>query len=846
MKQQPDHSLNQHPDKSITAIIANGLGLPSLALLRTMVQQAWATGGLGLLMAALVLAVMATSLIGFSRETLLQATRQQAGQLLGGDLVVSAADPLPSVWQQAARQSGLRTTSVESFSGMVQHGEDFVLASVKAIEGGYPVRGVLRVTTEQGRAIAQTAPPTPGQVWIESTLAARLGVGLGDSLQLGMSTFRVSGEITRDSNRETGMSGFAPSLIMNLADVPATQVIQPGSRIEYRLLMAGTPAQVARFASSHPKLGSGLTLRRADEGNSRLMRPIQSLQDYAQIASLMVLILSGIALSLSSWRFVEQQRPVMALLRCLGADSRQLLWLCIGLAMLGWLVAVLVGTLLGMGAGYLVLSLIRQLVPMLELPFVPLQVMGPALTEGGVAAAVLLMGFGWPAARQLLQVPPTLVLRQQMALPGYSVLATSLIAWLVVLGYSISRSSQWQLGVVLVMGVSALLLLAFLLIWVVLLALRHYRQGRAMDLFQPRDARLLALQTAALALGVGLMSSVLLLRGDFLGQWEQQLGKETPNYFLYGVPPQDLAALEQRLQAKPWSVSPFYPSLRARLLTRNGLPFGAQAKRDNALQRELNLTMAAQLPANNALTAGKPLHRAGEASVEVGLAERLGIQVGDRLQFERPEGPLNVTVVNLRTVKWDSFQPNFFVILAPGTLDATAGSYLASMRVPANDAAQLPALIREFPAVLFLDIGAILSEIRDILGHAADALALLAVLVSASGLLVLLSSLRLQLVQRQRELALLRTLGVTRQQLRGQLLKELLTVGLISGVVGVAMGELISLVLSQRLELPVQWHPLWWLVGPTGMAILAMLAGALQLRSLWTMTPAQLWRRVLG
>jgi len=812
-------------------------------LFRLIFRQTWQSGGLGLLLAALILAVTATTTLRFAADSVRDAIAQQAGQLLAADLVLTSDDPLDPIWQQRATDAGLRQSSVVLFSSMLQAKDEFSLVNVKAVNQGFPLRGEL-VLSPAGLPAGQA--PEIGTVWLEPRLATLMRVKQGDPVQIGDATLTVMGEISRDPNRETGFSGFSPTVLINAADIGKTNAVQVGSRIDYRLLMAGTPDQVRAFErqwskqidATEDKIGE-INLRSASDGNTRLMRPVRLLNDYGQVAGLLTLLLCGLAIALTTRRLVAQQLDSIALVRCLGASRPQLVTAYLQILLCLWAVAVLVGMLLGGLSGYGLLTVLRQGLQGVELPFMWATLLtGPVLTAA-VTALLMLLGFAIPSLLRLLNVSPLRVLRSDVVPATWSGFALTAVAWLALFGFVLLQTGKLALSLSLIIGLAVLLALMFGVIYAVLLGLK--RSGWLQDALV-RQPVASSVRVLSLSLGLGLVGVVLLLRGDLLNRWQQSLPVGTPNHFIYGLPSDQTTAFTDALAQRQLTVPPLYPMVRGRLTQINGQPLSAEVAEDRTAQRELNLTMAKDF-ANSPIVAGQPFSAPNQVSVEQEVAARLGMALGDRVTMSLPEGDIEATIVSLRSVDWDSFQPNFFFIYSPETLQPSSGSYLGSLYIAPEKRAQLPSLIREFPAVLLIDVDAILAEIRRLLDLLGQALGLLAGLVGVSGLLVLLASLRIMVDERQSEVALLRAFGLSRRQLRRRLLGEMALLGAISGVFAVVLAEGLALIIAWRLELPLRLHLEWWLMAPLLLTLLAVLTGLRPLAKLWQQSPLAVLQR---
>ncbi|EPN6552288.1 ABC transporter permease [Acinetobacter baumannii] len=813
-------------------------------LLKPLLLQSFRTGGLYLLIIALSLAISATTALKFSNDQVKNAVSLQAAQMLAADLVLSNNEPIDAKWQKRADQLGLKQTNVTMFSSMAHTQDQFVMVNVKAIEPAFPLRGKLEIEP-------MASGIQPGEVWLSQRAADLLKVKLGDMVSIADAAFRFSGVIVRDSNQELGFSGFSPTVIIHQADIAKTHAIQTGSRIDYRLLMSGQPEQVQSFSrqfkQQHQTANDqeetiGLRLRDASESNSRLLRPLENLDTFLQLANILTILLCGIAIALTSQRYVQQNQDHIALIRCLGASKFQILWAYIGLLCVVSAISIAIGSLLGIMMGYGLLELMLQLIPQLELSFSVVGFLLGPLPIAIFTSVIVLLGFILPSIWELLNTPPIRVIREQaksrkslffMFFAGI----TSLVIFSLVLSENLMLSI-WVL--------TAIILLCILLYTVVWLLLRALKKMKTRLSFYIRSASQSALQITALALGLSLITVLSVLRTDLLERWQQQLPEGTPNQFVYGLPPFDLKAFEQQLKQNGWQSTPLYPNIRGRLLAKNDIPFSEEAiKQNNALRRELNLTQSSALSNDNVITKGQAEFNAvGQVSVESKTAESLGIQIGDRLTFSLPEGTLQAKVINFRNVEWESFSPNFFFIFSPKTLDENAGSYLGSFYVPKQDQPKMIHMIQQFSNTVFIDVDRILDEVKRLMNVLVKIVTVLAALVGFSGILVLIACLNLLMDERRREVALLRSFGLSKNKMKQMLSLEIGFLGLLAGIVACCFAEVISAIASYKMNMALQWHIEIWLILPFAMMLLCALIGRYRLGYLCNLPPLQSLREL--
>ena len=814
-------------------------------LLKPLLLQSFRTGGLYLLIIALSLAISATTALKFSNDQVKNAVSLQASQMLGADLVLSNNEPIEQPWKKRAEQLGLKQTNVTLFSSMAHTQDQFVMVNVKAIEPLFPLRGQLEIEPK-------TQAIQSGEVWLSQRAADLLKVKLGDAVSIADGTFRFSGVIVRDSNQELGFSGFSPTVIIHQADIAKTHAIQTGSRIDYRLLMAGRPEQVQTFAkqfkqqhqTTNKELDetAGLRLRDASESNSRLLRPLENLDTFLQLANILTILLCGIAIALTSQRYVQQNQDHIALLRCLGASKFQILWAYIGLLCIVSAISIVMGSLLGLVMGYGLLQLMLQLIPQLELSFslIPL-LLGP-LPIAIFTSVIVLLGFILPSIWELLNTPPIRVIREEAkSRKSLFFMFFAGISSLIV--FSLVLSENLMLSILVLAAIIILCIFLYTAVWLLLRSLKKMKNRLSFYIRSPSQS---ALQITALALGLSLITVLSVLRTDLLQRWQQQLPEGTPNQFVYGLPPFDLKDFEQQLKQNGWQSTPLYPNIRGRLLAKNDVPFSEEAiKQNNSLRRELNLTQSNQLPNDNAITKGQTqFNGVGQVSVESKTAESLGIQIGDKLTFSLPEGNLQTKVVNFRSVEWESFSPNFFFIFSPKTLDENAGSYLGSFYVPKPDQPKMINIIQQFSNTVFIDVDRILDEVKRLMNVLVKIVTVLAALVGFSGVLVLVACLNLLMDERRREVALLRSFGLSKNKMKQMLSFEIGFLGLLAGIVACCFAEVISAIASYKMNMAIQWHFEIWLILPLGMMLVCALIGRYRLGYLCNLPPLQSLREL--
>ena len=795
------------------------------------------------LLLALIIGVGSVSTTGFLGDRIKRAMGEQGASFLGADLLVTSPRPIEA-WPPHA----LKTSRALEFSSMVSHGDAFQLATLRAVDAAYPLRGEVRIADRPFEPGApRPAQPPPGAVYVDQELLALLNTQVGDTVQIGEAAFRIAGVVVEEPGQLGGVFGFAPRVFLRADDVEATRVLQPGSRLTYLYQFAGEQDLLAAFSAAlKPTLEATQRLIGSREGVETLRGAFANADRYLQLTALISLLLSVAAIAIAAHRHALRHYDQAALLRCMGATTAQLRTL--------YAVQLLTLGLLGSLAGVAIGALMQQALAGMILPDAVTRL--PSLGATPIAVAVVsgllaLAGASLPALLRLIRVPPLRVLRRDLPpLPA--------AAWLsaTVSGSALLILIAWYAGDArLVAGfVGALAALVVVLVGLARLGLAAgrgvqkisygpVRFGLAQMLRHRFDS---TLQLGAFTLALFLVALLALVRSDLIDGWRQQLPENAPNYFLVNIAPHQQEGVAAYLAAHRLQASALYPMVRGRLVSKNGIPIAdtlpPDARDTNTLRRELNLTWTAILPANNVILAGTwhDERRAAAISVEAGMAERLNLALGDTLGFESGDQTIAARITSIRSVKWESMQPNFFVIFAPGQLDALPASSIASVYVPPDAAGVLPGFVKAFPGITVLALDKLIANIEAVFAQIIGAIQLLLGFLLAAGMAVVVATLLASLDARQQEAVLLRTLGAQRAYLAKGLWSEFVALGLLAGLLASVCAEIAMALIADRLfDLPVRLHPWLWLALPVAGALLVGMSGWLTTRHITRVPPMQ-------
>ncbi len=815
----------------------------------SILQLGWRTllrdlraGELRLLAVAVTLAVAALTSVAFFADRLQGGLQRDALQILGGDAVVASDNATPASFVQRARALGLQMVTTVGFPTMGRasdaQGGASRLVAFKSVQPGYPLRGSLTVADAPGAPEQTTRDiPAPGEVWVDAPLLDALGLKMGDALLLGDASLRIARIIVIEPDRGAGFMAFAPRVMVNEADVAATGLVQPASRLTYRFAVAGEPRAVREFSAwatqevEQPGV-HGVRLESIESGRPEMQQTLDRAQKFLSLVALLAALLSAVAVALAARGFAAGHLDASAMLRVLGQSQRAIAgsyaveFLLVGLA------ASALGVLLGYAVHHVFVLLLAGLVE----SSLPGASPWPAALGLGVGLT-LLVAFGLPPVLQLAQVPPLRVIRRDI---GGLRPASVAVLGLGVAGFAallLVVSSDLKLGLIAVGGFAVAVGLFALLSWLAVVLLRKSVNESTAPRWLVLATRQISarpayavVQVSSLAVGLLALVLLVLLRTDLIASWRQATPPDAPNRFVINIQPDQADAFRQTLDRAGVQRYDWYPMIRGRLVAINGQPITPESYTEDRAQRlverEFNLSNAAAQPPHNQVVAGRwTPGEEGGASVEDGLAKTLGLKLGDTMRFDMAGVPHEVRITSLRKVDWGSMRANFFVMFPVDHLEGAAVTYLAAYRAP--EAAGFDnALVRQFPNITNVDMGATLTQVQRVLDQVVRAVEFLFGFTLAAGLVVLFAAVTATREERAREYAIMRALGARGSLLGDVQRAELAGVGLLAGVLASCVAVAVGWALA-RFVFDFSWtaSPVVPLVGGLAGAVLALLAG---------------------
>lgn len=818
----------------------------------------WRGGEVKLLAAALMLAVAVVSGIAIFTDRLERTLVQETNMLLGADRILRSPQPHDPAWSVAADSAGITHTTAVRFNSMVYAGNNMYLGSVRAVSDGYPLRGQIDISTTP----FATAPekinkaegiPPPGEAWVDSRLLPLLHINLGDKLAVGEYELTATKVIIRQPDSSSPFSFMGAGLMINMADLEKTQVIQPGSRVQHHWLLAtDTNTAMEKFIDwLEPQLTQHQRIADLDSSQRGLGRTLETGRQFLLLAAVIGVLLAGVAIALAARQFSTRHIDQVALMKSFGVSANRIR----GLYFLQLVVLAIVASSLGLIAG----ELIQRSVAVSLQNVYQITLGGASLYPYMISYAcglLCLIFFAFPSLWFLPQVPPLKILRRELAVSSVQLWLQSAFAFFAVLLLILLFSQDMKLALSVMLAMAGVLVVAASLALLLLHLSRRFATNAgsvwrlAVANLQRRREQTLV-QVVVFAVAIMLLLTLTVVRTSLIDEWQLQIPENAPNHFLVNVPPHEVDAVQQLLDAENLTREQLYPMVRGRLTQINGQGLtDAQRAEGSVFNREANLTWTDTLASDNKIVAGDwwDTWQASEqqlagVSVEADFAKEAGLIPGDRLTFSLGGLELEAEIASLRSLDWRSMKPNFFFIFEPGSLDDYSPTYITSLYLPTDKKAFINELLHAHPTMLIVELDRIIEQIRTIITQVSNGVQLVLLLTLVGGCLVLFAAVTSSIDSRKQEVGLLRALGSSRRLMLGSVWAEFSILGLLAGTIAVIGAEMLLISLQYWVfQTPITPHYIFWLVGPLSGALLVGALGVLSCRSIVNTPPAVVLR----
>ncbi len=811
-----------------------------------------------LLVLATLLAAVSMSMISSFSDRLSRTMQYRASELIAADVTLFSTRKINDEFLIKAQKLGLNHSQALGFSTMAFANEQLQLVRVRAVQENYPLKGYNQLSGEfYGKGEFVKAAPAPGKVWAEERVLQKLNANIGDAIEIGESVFQIEKILQQDADRSGSLFSPFGRLLMSMEDVSKTGVVGEGSRIWYKHYYTGSEDLVAAFVSwLEPRLDKSQKMGGVKNGQENVSGALDKAQQYLSLASLISVLLAAVAIALCAQRYSERHFNTAALLRCLGASSQQVRAIFVYKLLFTALLGAVFGSLLGFVLHFALLQVVADILPD---DLMPARIM-PVLVSM-LCAALVLMLIALAPILTLNKVSPARVLRRELKPRSVQANVFFVLAVAMMVGLAFLLTKNLVLSLVFVVGLAVLLLVYGLLSTALLSALTSVQQ------FLPSLLRLgltqlsrhqyyARSQIAAFAFIFTSVALIWIVRGDLFENWQSQVPAGTPNHFAINILPDKKHDFALAMSNKGLATSDFYPMVRGRLTHINGEDVSDIFEDDEgpeALKRELNLTWSESLRLDEAIIDGHwfddlPNDTSADInwiSLEAELARRLSVDVGDEVSFNLSGQTIVTKIASIRTVKWDNFRPNFYVVFTPQVLSQFHHTFINSFYLPPDQGRWLLQLNQQFKAVTIIEIEQILNQVRQILAQTSLAVEAILLLVLLCAMVLMFATLLSTLSLRKHEAALYRTFGASESDIRRRIRSEYITLALVSSLLALLSFEGISLALY-LLIFKVSWQPhvALWVAVPVLALSSILLAGFYANKDVLKASPRQLLQEI--
>jgi putative ABC transport system permease protein len=826
--------------------------LNSLGISLKLLVRDWRSGELVVLVMALVVAVTALTAVAFLTDRVGHAVELRAAESLAADLRLSSPRPFENDYAVQAQEAGLESAAITSMPSVVFSGEGNTLSAVRAVSDGYPLRGTLKTSDRLlGVVTKNENVPGPGEAWAASRLLARLGADAGDEVEVGHAKLTITRVLEFRPDQGFGFIDLAPTLLINQKDLESTGLIQPGSRVGYRLLFAGDRSPVSEFKESlELQLTDSENLQDIQDTNPQIRSSMERSGRFLNLASMVSVLLAAIAVAMAARRYSQRHRDRIALFKCLGSSQAFIL----KSSLLQLLLLALAGGVIGIVLGYLSHAGLAWLLRDLISGPLPSPGWSPAIL-GLITSISILGGFAMPDLLQMGKTPPLRVLRHDIGPPPmkYGISWIAAVASVMALLFWMVKDPSLVIAIFVGMGGTFIAL--GIAGWLMVKGLQGFR-GAAGVAWRyglaniSRRGRESVVQVVAFGLGLMVLLLLTLVRTDLMTTWQATLPENAPNQFLINIQPFEVEGIGKFLEQKGIDSPPFTPMVRARMTQLNGQDIDQiefeDPQGESWARREANLSFSGTMQTGNTLIEGEWWQAdttSSEVSVEQDFGSEMGLKLGDEVTFEVAGEPVSARVTSFRTVEWDSFQPNFFMVFSPPALESFPATYISSLYLPEGSAAVIIDLMRNYPSVTAIDLDAVLSQVRDVMDKAALAVQSVFLFTLLAGLTVLWAAVQSTRDERQYESAMLRTLGASRRLVLAGVATEFLSLGLLAGLLATIGATIAGYFLATRIfELEYQFNLFLTLTGPIAGMLFVGISGLLATRKVLSTAPVSVLR----
>jgi putative ABC transport system permease protein len=775
---------------------------------------------------------------------------RQASELLAADLVVISNQPFIEDYGQQARGIGLQVSMITSLTTAIFIDDDAQLIELKAVDQSYPLRGQLETASDLvGEKHKPDRGPAVGEVWLDPKLNSLLG----DRVTLGSLPLKASLLVSYEPDRGGTLFNLAPRVLMNLEDLPATGLVVPGSRVKYRLLFAGDQDQVMQMTTwLKPRLATGERIQNLENARPEMRQALERTRKFFALSIVLTLVIAMVAIAITARYAASREAPKVAMLRAFGISQSRLYRFYAWQLGKIWVIA----TIAGLGTGWFSQFPLQWALDGWFGKSLPqVNSAGPFLIAA-VVGFISLLGFSLPYLVNVIATPPMQVFRhvsdphvkrRNLLVLGVAIVSVFLVLILLMQNSTLAIA---VLGIILV--VALLLPVIFRLMISLLLSttLRRFWMRQYLLSRLKTSARGAMFVMSGFSLALLAILLIVVVKNELLDSWQTQLSDNTPNYFLINIPTEKVKTVKDFLQERQLPSSTAYPLVRSRMTHINDRPVATiefdNERAQHLLNHTFNISYAEELPDDNAVLEGDWIDSSkpeAQLSIEQGMAESLQISIGDSLSFTVGSESIKASVTNIRSVYWENFKPNFYIIVNRPLIEDLPQTWLLSALIKGAQKKDLHQLLSRIPSMTLLDISELMARMRGIVDRATIALEFFFIFAVASAFIVLLAAIQTGKRERQMESSLLRALSAKTSQLYRVNVLEFTLMGILVGIFSALFASLSAWFVSVYFfDINYQFSFDLWAYSLLSAGLILTIVGTLVSRKVYNISPMKILR----
>ena len=766
------------------------------------------SGQMIIMLMSLIVAIGILSSIALFSDRLQKSLDAESREFLGGDLKFESSYELDELLMPKV---DFDYSKSHVFGSVLSFGDEFRLATVKSVDSFYPLEGEIELSNALNNYFI-TSPPKSGEVWLDKRILDFLGVDIGQSISLGDKDFLVSNTIVNEPDRGSSSFAFAPRAIINSIDLKETNILKPGSRVRYMYLFKAEQENldiIENYFQNIKKPGDEIVF--FNDESSPLGESFSRASNFFLLGAFLSIIIASLTVSICTLQFIRKHISYVAILKALGLSPKNIRFTYLSIFGLIGVVATVLGILMGWLIQLNFIFLLKDYFPT-NFPSAGPQ---PYLISGAIVFFCLLV-FSFPVLSRLFKVPPNEILRKSEfeKLPIFKIFINASLGLIFFYLLLILFTQNILLTNIIFFSIMALVLFIFALVFFVFAAIKpeslNPLKPLKMIFFELNRRKFSnSLQIISLTLSIAISLIAFSASSNLISAWKTSLPDTAPNNFAINITETEIPDFLKFLEKNDVKSEKIYPVTSARFFKVN------PKKEDEKIDRTFNFTWMTNLPEGNQIIEGSWFGKEKNGiSISNEISERYNLKLNDKITIEISGKSRDSYVQSIREVNWENFSPNFFAIGYKEDFENNVSTYITSFFVSQDKKTFSSEFIKRFPTVSIISLSELIAEIQGIISKVSEAFKLILGLTVVSSIFLLIATVQESFKQREKQAAILKTIGASSKLLQRNSFLEFLSLALIAGFLGSSLAQITTYFLEKNIfEIEPKIYLNIWFVG---------------------------------